>query len=189
DNSFQHHLYYPTHWPVSYVPFVAWVIASYFLSFYFPYFLAMGVGIYTHLAFDSISCGDGMNWGAPWGRRFVNLFSSKTDGYHGNYWSYRYRRTIFFVFENIAAILSIVLLAWFAWARPGSIGWNIFGMTGLGALIVTGFIPLDRKYGLEPPEGRYHDYRTRSEYWEKLPATHKARVESWKVAHLPGRGD
>ncbi len=186
DNSFQHHLYYPTHWPVSYLPLVAWVVVSYFLSFHFPYFLAMLVGIYAHLTFDSMGCGDGMNWGAPWGRRFVNLFSGKTDGYHGNYWGYRYRKTAFFIVENIAAVACIGLLAWFSTMRPGSAGWYIFAMVGLGVLVLTGFIPIDARYAQEPPGGRYNDYRKIPGYWDNLPRKHKQRVEAWWKDHPSG---
>ncbi|NMC06866.1 MAG: hypothetical protein GYA24_16730, partial [Candidatus Lokiarchaeota archaeon] len=103
--AFQHHLVYPTHWPVTYVPFIAAVTIAWLAGFYPMHFLAVLMGIYSHLAVDSIACGDGMNWGAPWGRRFVNLWSSKTDGYHGRFWAARFRATVFFKIQFIAAAI------------------------------------------------------------------------------------
>ena len=65
DNRFQHHLYYPTHWPVTYLPVVAWTIIAFTFDIFPLHALAVTVGVYSHLAADSVSCGDGMNWGAP----------------------------------------------------------------------------------------------------------------------------
>ncbi|MBD3188812.1 hypothetical protein GF325_18430 [Candidatus Bathyarchaeota archaeon] len=182
-NSFQHHLYYPTHWPVTFLPLIILTIIAYLTGFLFPFFLALTWGIYCHLIFDSISCGDGMNWGAPWGKRFVNLFSSKTDGYHGLYWSARYRRTIFFKLENAAALLSIVILVAFALVTQSGMMWYIIGITGLIVLIITGLTPIEDKYLEEPPGGRYNDYREIREYWEKMPEKKREDVARWRETH------
>ncbi|MFX0103633.1 MAG: metal-dependent hydrolase [Candidatus Hodarchaeota archaeon] len=184
DNSFQHHLYYPTHWPITYTPLVAWTIITYFIDFYVPYFLALVVGIYGgHLLFDSISCGDGMNWLAPWGKKFVNLFSSTTDGYHGPYWSTRYRRTIFFKLENIAAIASILLLVIFYCLRPKNEILLILGILVVASNMIGGFMPIEKEYENEPPGGRYNDYRKLPEYQANLSAKQKERIRNWEESH------
>ena len=184
DNSFQHHLYYPTHWPVTYTPLIAWTVVTYFIDFYFPYFLALVVGIYGgHLMMDSMSCGDGMNWTAPWGRKFINLFSSKTDGYHGTYWENRYRKTIFYKLENIAAIASIALIIVFYYLKPKNELLLILGIMIVVANMIGCLMPLDPEYENEPPEGRYNDYRKIPEYYEKLSEKHKERIRAWQESH------
>lgn len=183
DNTFQHHLYYPTHWPVTYLPLVAWTVIAFAVEFFPMHTLAVTAGVYAHLAADSVSCGDGMNWGAPWGKRFVNLCSATTDGYHGRYWSYRYRKTPFFVLENVAASCSLVLLAWFSFTNLADVGWYVFGMAGIAGFVVVGFLPVAPEFALEPPGGRYDDYRRIPVYFDRLPPRHKARVQSWWSAH------
>jgi len=88
DQNFQHHLYYPTHWPSTYLPVVIAFLFSLIFDFYPQYFLIAVVGPGTHLIFDSISCGDGMMWAAAWWKvkrgefgKFTNLDSKMTDGY------------------------------------------------------------------------------------------------------------
>ncbi|MHA1368523.1 MAG: metal-dependent hydrolase [Promethearchaeota archaeon] len=182
-NTFQHHLYYPTHWPVSYIPILILTIFVFAFNFYPLYFLAITVGVYSHLIFDSISCGDGMNWGAPWGRRFINLFSEKTDGYHGLYWSARYKKTIFFKIENIAALISIFLLITYIFLRPS--GWILYvvGIVGIVGFMISGFKPIDEKYLQEPPGGRYNDYRMIPEFYNKLPEKNKEKIRKWREEH------
>jgi len=186
-SSFQHHLMYPTHKPVTYVPLVAWTILAFLLDIIPMQSLAVTMGIYCHLVFDSISCGDGMNWGAPWGHRFINLFSSATDGYHGMYWNARFRKTVFFKLGNIAAVGSFILLVLIAPIYPGDLGWFLFALAGLGFIFVTGFKPVPAEYAAEPPEGRYHDYRRLPDYYEHLPQKMKDRIRAWQETH-PTKG-
>ncbi|MHA1679890.1 MAG: metal-dependent hydrolase [Promethearchaeota archaeon] len=183
DNSFQHHLYYPTHWPVTYTPLVAMTVVSFIFDWFPSYFLVLTWGIYCHLIADSVSCGDGMNWGAPWGRRFINLFSKKTDGYHGNYWGVRYRRTVFFKLENVAAVCSIAILAFLMINGSAGYAWYILGIAGLALLIITGFIPIDKEFEREPPGGRYDDYRKIPEYYNRLPEKKKREIKEWSELH------
>lgn len=184
--SFQHHLMYPTHWPVTYTPLIAWTIFAIWFNIIPMYSLAMTLGIYTHMVFDSVSCGDGINWGAPWGRRFINLFSSTTDGYHGLYWNARFQKTIFFKLGNIAGIGSIILLILFAPSYPEDLGWYIFAVAGLGFICIMGLKAVPVEYAKEPPEGRYHDYRRLPEYYEHLSQKMKDRIRAWQETH-PGQ--
>ncbi len=187
DNSFQHHLMYPTHWPVTYIPVVVWTAIAFWLGIYPMHFLAMSMGIYLHLVFDSISCGDGMNWGAPWGRRFINLFSSTTDGYHGRYWNYRFNKTVFFKIGYVAGVASLVVLVLIAPSHPDDLGWYIFALAGLGFVMATGLKSAPAEFAKEPPEGRYHDYRRLPEYYTRLPQKMKDRIRAWQDSH-PGQG-
>lgn len=184
DHTFQHHLYYPTHWPITYTPLVALTVIAYFLDFYFEYFLCAAVGIYGgHFLFDSISCGDGLNWLAPWGRKFVNLWSSKTDGYHGTYWANRYRKTVFFKLENIAAMVSIALMVVFYYIEPIDEILLVIGIIILGTSVIGGFMPLEPEFEKEPPSGRYNDYRKISDYYQRLSKKHKERIRAWQETH------
>jgi hypothetical protein len=182
DTSFQHHLEYPTHWPVVYLPLVIFMIIAWLVNFYPVQVLALTMGIYSHLVFDSISCGDGMNWGAPWGRRFINLCSSKTDGYHGLYWAARFKKTVFYKISLITSTISTILLAWFSILHVSDSTWYILAIVMLVAMIVFDLVPVPREFEQEPPEGRYSDYRLKPGYYEKLSASMKERVRAWREA-------
>ncbi len=169
-NDFQHHLYFWTHWPLSYLPLVILFTISAIFQFY-PYIFAIPmIGIYSHMIFDSMGCGDGLMWGKiPWKKdqfaRYVNLFSSRTDGYHGGYWSVRYRKTIFFKIENIAALGCIVLLVYIA-RSYGIDGWVVIAIMAFVGFILSGFTKLDPKFYAEPENGRYADYHVYPVYVE-----------------------
>jgi hypothetical protein len=170
DQNFQHHLYYPTHWPSSYIPVVIAFVFSLIFDFYPQYFLIAIVGPGSHLIFDSISCGDGMMWAAAWWKikrgefgKFINLDSKKTDGYHGQYWTARYRQTKYFILENIAASGVIAFLIYFVF--NGALDfWLLLSLLGIGGSMVLGVIGVDAKYAQEPPQGRYADYHTYPPY-------------------------
>jgi len=186
---FQHHLMYPTHWPVFYLPLVVVTIITWLAGFYPMHFLAITMGAYLHLVFDSISCGDGMNWGAPWGRKFINLFSSRTDGYHGLYWAARFRTTIFFKIQMVAAAIAIGMLAWFSSIHADDIAWYIIGIGILVVVIISDLLPVPKGYHEEPPEGMYSDYRLKPGYYERLSPAMKERVKAWREARghaMPG---
>ncbi|MHA1792449.1 MAG: hypothetical protein ACTSVI_07375 [Promethearchaeota archaeon] len=183
ENEFQHHLYYPTHWPITYTPLVIITVISWISGCCFSIFFVITMAVYSHLLFDSISCGDGMNWGAPWGRRFINLFSSRTDGYHGNYWLVRYRKTIFFKLENVLAIFSDVILMILIFIIKVNPTWCVLSIFILISLQVTGFLPVDDKYNEEPPGGRYNDYRKLPGYKEKLSRKKREQLQRWKNTH------
>ncbi|MEX2725893.1 MAG: metal-dependent hydrolase [Candidatus Sigynarchaeum springense] len=186
---FQHHLMYPTHWPVFYLPLVAISIIAWLAGFYPMHFLAITLGVYSHLVFDSISCGDGMNWGAPWGRRFINLFSSKTDGYHGLYWAARFRTTIFFKIQMVAAAIAAGLLAWFASMYISDVFLYVAGIAVLVVVAIMDLLPVPKEFKQEPPEGRYYDYRLKPGYYERLSPAMRERVKSWRESHghaMPG---
>ena len=180
DTDFQHHLYYWTHWPISYIPVIIIFIFSFIFNFYPEYFLLPVVGIYGgHFLFDSISCGDGIMWGKiPWKMkqygRYINLMPDGSDGYHGRYWEARYRKTIISKIGNVAVLLSIVILTLFQISQ-------IIESIPLGQFIaINGYIivPIiffiiafyignkkpNPKHLEEPPEGRYADYRLNSTY-------------------------
>ncbi|MHA1732266.1 MAG: hypothetical protein ACTSU5_09995 [Promethearchaeota archaeon] len=168
DNDFQHHLYFWTHWPISYTPLVLAFVLSLALGWYPHIFAIPVVGIYCHMLFDSIGCGDGLMWGkVPWKKdqfaRYVNLFSSHTDGYHGGYWTYRYRKTVYFKLENVAACCSIVLVVLISTVH-GFDAWVFLTILGFVGFIASGFTKIDPKYASEPPNGRYDDYHVHPAY-------------------------
>jgi hypothetical protein len=181
--SFQHHLHYPTHWPITYLPVAIWAAVTVILGFFPIHFICLAIGLYSHLACDSMTAGDGINWGAPWSRRFINLFAARTDGYHGLYWAARYRKTIFFKTGNVAAIISMALLAWFAVLDSSDLAWNILGIIVLVVMIIKSHGHIDKKYEQEPPEGRYADYRALPEYRARLSPAMVRRMNEWNEMH------
>ncbi len=170
DQNFQHHLHYWTHWPSSYFPVVIIVVFSLIFDFYPQYAIIAIVGPGSHLVFDSISCGDGMMWGAAWWKikrgefgKFTNLDSKKTDGYHGQYWSARYRQTKYYILENIAAGGVIVFLVYFA--LNGALDFPlIISFLFISGSVVVSFFGVEAKYKQEPPQGRYADYHVYPPY-------------------------
>lgn len=168
DGDFQHHLYFWTHWPLSYLPLVGLFVGSLLVGSYPMYFAVPVVGVYSHMVFDSIGCGDGLMWGKiPWKKdqyaRYVNLWSRHTDGYHGGYWAARYRHTIYFKLETLAAVAAIALIIMFS-TRTGFDFWSFLSIGLLVALVLVGFKPVDAAFQQEPPKGRYTDYHVHPAY-------------------------
>ncbi len=204
DNKFQHHLFYWTHWPLSYTPLVILAIISIIFNFYPEYFLMPVIGIYCgHFLFDSISCGDGIMWGKiPWKKnryaRFINLAKGNADGYHGHYWEARYKQTLIYKIGNIVVLISIILLIIFqiltsidhfqAGNPPGISGYYIVPIIFLIWSFYLGNKKTPEKYLQEPPEGRYADYRTNPNYINGLSKKNQKRhIEKYK-ALLEKRG-
>ncbi|UYP44595.1 hypothetical protein NEF87_000880 [Candidatus Lokiarchaeum ossiferum] len=168
DMNFQHHLEYWTHWPISYIPIFLMAIISWILNWQSEFFLFLVVGILSHLIADSACCGDGLMWRKiPWKSNqfspFVNLFSSKTDGYHGGYWVPRWRQTIMFKISIFETILGIFFLSLHTIFIESSF-WSIFGILIFLVTLSLSFWPINTKYKEEPPEGRYADYRKNPQY-------------------------
>jgi len=177
DTEFQHHLYFWTHWPISYSPLILIFIISLIFNFYPEYFLVPVISIYCgHLIPDSISCGDGLMWGKiPWKKdryaRYINLWSNKTDGYHGIWWEARYRQTIWFKIGSIAVIASIIIILMLyineiLQVLPGLAisGYYILPLLFLSGALIIGFKKIPEDNLKEPPEGRYADYRVNLKY-------------------------
>jgi hypothetical protein len=178
DETFQHHYKSITHYPLVYTPFVILLIPSLILNFYPTYFLAIVIGVYGgHFLFDSIACGDGIMWGKnPLKRlqygRFINIYSEKTDGYHGKYWYARYRKTLISKFGNILVISTIVFfsLTGSYYGRNYNYTYSFTWYHLIGPIVFTTIFILiirdvySKKWKLEPPNGRYSDYRKDSRY-------------------------
>ncbi len=167
---FQHHLYFWTHWPLSYIPLIFCFIISLVFNFYPEYFLAPVIGIYFgHLFYDSIATGDGIMWGKmPWKKkryaRYVNLFASRTDGYHGLFWTARYRKTISFKIGHLAALGCIIVIFYFQIVSTKIDIFYILSIIFFLINILIGLKKIPSEYYNEPPEGRYADYRKNQTY-------------------------
>ena len=170
NTEFQHHLYFWTHWPISYVPLIFVFVISVLFNFYPEYFIIPVIGIYFgHLLLDSIATGDGVMWGKiPWKKkryaRYVNLFSRKTDGYHGRYWEARYRKSIFFKLGHLAAITSIIIILVFQIIYTFIDVFYIISIVYLLVSIIIGLRKVPAEFYKEPPKGRYADYRKNPDY-------------------------
>lgn len=170
NTSFQHHLIYWTHWPVAYTPLFIISIVSWIVNWQSDFFIFLVVGIVSHLMSDSACCGDGLMWRKiPWKKDqfapFLNLFSSKTDGYHGGYWVPRWRKTIMFKISIIESILGILYLI----INIAFISFTVWPIIGILLFLITlslSFWPINNKYYEEPSEGRYADYRKNFKYLE-----------------------
>ncbi|MBD3350487.1 MAG: hypothetical protein GF364_03275 [Candidatus Lokiarchaeota archaeon] len=170
---FQHHLNSWFHWPICWFPLIIVFLLSLIFNFYPQYFIIPMLGIYLHMIFDSAACGDGMMWLHGFKKtdyaRYINLYSSKTDGYHGNYWGARYQQTVFYILENILAGITISLTIWYMIRDNSYDFWNIGVIILLIAFILGGILGPRGKFKEEPKEGRYADYREHSGYlnWMK----------------------
>jgi hypothetical protein len=162
DNTFQHHLMFWSHWPLAYWPLV---VANGLLAIFLPrpaLVLVPVIGIYAHFVGDSACCGDGMMWGKPPYHRgqyapFINLFSKQTDGYHGGYWTVRFRRTKMFRVAQVLALAAMGtnIVYMVITAAPG----YLLPVIALAGMFLADYAPVDSKYLGEPPNGRYDDYR------------------------------
>lgn len=171
---YQHHFQYWTHWPLSYTPLVIALVFSIVFNFYIEYFLVPIIGIYIgHFIFDSISSGDGIMWGKiPWKKerfaRYINLFRSISDGYHGRYWDERYRKTLVCKIGYATVIIAIVLICFFqiytSFENLNLDGLYLFSIIFLLVMLIFGLKKGPKLYLEEPPEGRYADYRISIEY-------------------------
>ncbi len=103
-------------------------------------------------------------WGKiPWKKDsfapFINLFSKKTDGYHGKYWQVRWKQTKMFKIGLIMLSLSIYFTIQL-WLRFGAFSFWYLALCVLYlGLIYTSFERVSPEYKAEPPGGRYADYR------------------------------
>jgi hypothetical protein len=168
DNNFQHHLYFWSHWPISWIPVVVIMIFSFITSLAPQFFLCVVVGVYAHLISDSASCGDGMMWSKiPWKKDqfapFINLGSSKTDGYHGRYWTVRWRTTWTYKLAIIQGILIIILMI-VQMIRYGFVFFYLVVILFFIISMLSAFVPIHPKYYEEPPNGRFDDYRKHPAY-------------------------
>lgn len=193
DTDFQHHLYYWTHWPISYIPFIIVFVISLIFDFYPEYFLIPVVGIYLgHLIPDSISTGDGIMWAKiPWKKhryaRYINICADKTDGYHGRYWDVRYRHTLMFKLGTASVILSLGIITYFFisaiiahYPEPGISGYYLAPLIYFGILLYSSLKPLPNAYYQEPPEGRYADYRVNPRYINGLSEKERQKhLKKW----------
>ena len=165
-NEFQHHLYFGTHWPITYIPLIVIFIITWIFNWIPEFFLALVVGVYGHLLADSACCGDGLMWTKSYDRTkfapFINLFSKQTDGYHGGYWTVRWRKTKMYKIAFLEASVIVILnLFWmvqlFSWA-------NLFVVLFFIGSMFGSCLPIDSKYFEEPEAGRYADYRKNPDY-------------------------
>jgi hypothetical protein len=146
------------------------------------YFLIPIIGIYYgHFVFDSISTGDGIMWGKiPWKKghyaQYVNLFSSKTDGYHGIYWNVRYRKTIFFKLGLIVVIISTVIILVLIFTAENFDIFYLISIIYLISFSLSGLKKYPEQYSREPPEGRYADYRRNPKYIEGLSERNRKKL-------------
>jgi hypothetical protein len=168
DNHFQHHLYFWSHWPIAYLPVVILTLIAFLTHFLFDLMFVAVFGIYMHLIADTACCGDGMMWGkVPWKKDqfaiFYNFFSSKTDGYHGSYWTARWRTTLMFQIGRIEGIIIIFFLIWLQIIDGLKLSYLVVIVFFIGN-ILTSFRSMDVQFLQEPPNGRYDDYRKHKGY-------------------------
>jgi hypothetical protein len=189
DDRFQHHYSLWFHYPLSFTPFIVAFIVSLSINFYPLYFLIPVVGIYFgHFFIDTFACGDGIMWGKnPFKKnqyaRFINVFYSKTDGYHGLHWNARYRQTIICKLANVLVIISAMLIQTFSIMSsilifPGISIATLFYIGSVVYLLLMLYFGVEKvpdDYRKEPPNGRYSDYRIDSKYINGLSVKNKKR--------------
>ncbi len=201
---FQHHLYFWTHWPISWIPLIILFIISLLFNFYPEYFLVPVVGIYGgHFLFDSISCGDGLMWGKiPWKKeqygRYINLLPDGPDGYHGVYWEARYRKTFISKIGTIAVVCSIIIISLFFIITiieylsipnsPGISGYYLLPLIFFVSMLLISFKKVPSEFLQEPPEGRYADYRINPAYINGLSKKNQKKHIEKNKALLEQKG-
>lgn len=175
----QHHYKSRMHYPLTYIPFIVLFLISLIFNFNPILFIIPPIGIYSHFLLDSISCGDGIMWGKnPLTKkkysRFVNIYCTKTDGYHGMYWGARFRDTNTCKILNFAIMISAVILQLLQIISSLNSELQYGGGSYAGPLIyfLLGLYIGTKKYSeewlQEPPEGRYYDYRIDPNYINRL---------------------
>ena len=180
NTDFQHHYSSIFHYPLLYMP----LVIMFFLNIFFGSnpltSLIPVVGIYFgHFLFDTIACGDGIMWGKnPFRRkkyaRFINIYCTKTDGYHGKYWGARYRTTRISKIGTIAVFICILIFFLFQINNTGTITFPNSSysrshsyLNSIMLLLMMLFFGLkftSKEWLREPPEGRYFDYRIKERY-------------------------
>jgi hypothetical protein len=186
DEDFQHHYFSVAHYPIVYTPVIILFIISLVFDFYPLYFLTPVIGIYFgHFLFDTIACGDGIMWGKnPFNKNryahFINVWYSKTDGYHGFYWEARYRQTLICKIGNIAVIVSAVIMQIFHILETFRMfpvpTYNVFYLGPLVyflGLLYFGLQKTPEEFINEPSKGRYADYRVDPKYINGLSQRNK----------------
>jgi len=180
DTEFQHHFSSIAHYPLLYIPFIIMFIINIFMGSNPLISVIPVIGIYFgHFLFDTIACGDGIMWGKnPFRRkkyaRFINVYCSKTDGYHGKYWGARYRTTRISKIGNIAVLFCVILFLFFQYSNISIINPVIPSYSrrmpyfnSIMFLLMMLFLGLkftSKEWLREPPEGRYYDYRIKERY-------------------------
>ncbi len=201
DPNFQHHFRSKMHNPLNYTFFIAIFIGALIFRFYPLYFLAAMLGVYSHFFFDSFASGDGIMWGKnPFKKnhygRFVNLFSTRTDGFHGFYWYVRYHETVICKFGNACVLISAIIVQTLEIYSATYFVFNLIGNI-LYILVVVyfilGLILGSKKHYLltskleellkEPPNGRYQDYRINPNYINGLSEKNRKKHLK-KYSHL-----
>ena len=104
DSSFQHRKWF-THWPISYSPLLV-------LLYFYPsmaLFVAC-LGIYSHLALDTLFCDDGIMVFYPFSKKFYNFFGSKFRNTHGVEWLRVYKKQMIFKLDVVSFISLLIIL-------------------------------------------------------------------------------
>jgi len=199
DTEFQHHFSSLAHYPLLYIPIIVLFIINIFLGSNPLISVIPVIGIYFgHLLFDTIACGDGIMWAKnPFSRkkyaRFINIYCTKTDGYHGKYWGARYRTTRINKLGNIAVLFSVTVFLIFQFSNitttiPAypSYSYRNFYLNSIILLLMMLFLGLkftSKEWLREPPEGRYSDYRIKERYINGLSEKNR-RIHLMKYSDL-----
>lgn len=104
DATFQHRKWF-THWPVFYSPLLV-------LLLFHPsmiLFIAC-LGIYSHLALDTLFCDDGIMVFYPFSRKFYNFLGSKFRNAHGIEWLKVYKKQRIFKLDILSFISLMIIL-------------------------------------------------------------------------------
>ncbi len=190
DEEFQHHYFSIAHYPLVYVPFIIVFLICLILNSHPLYFFIPVIGIYVgHFFLDSLASGDGIMWGKnPFKKekyaRFINLYCKETDGFHGIYGYFRYRKTFIGRLTNYCVILAIILIQSFPIINAiQTIPYQYnsqyyYYISALVYLILSYYVAQNEvtdKYSEMPPKGRYHDYRIDPKYINGLSEKNRER--------------
>ncbi len=195
DPNFQHHFRSRMHNPLNYIFLIVIFIIALIFRFYPLYFLALVLGVFSHFFLDSFASGDGIMWGKnPFKKgqygRFANLFSKKTDGYHGFYWYTQYRKTMTCKIGNAGVLISTIIIqileiystTYFIFNSTGNILYIVV-IVYLILTLILGAKKYPEDFLEESPNGRYQDYRINSNYINGLSEKNRKK-HLRKYAHL-----
>ncbi len=97
------HHYWPSHWPIIYVPiFVVAIITGEL------FFIIAASAILLHLIMDMFFCNEGMMFFYPYSNKWYNFFSKNTKEKNGLNWNKAYEKLLIYKFDKVAGILVII---------------------------------------------------------------------------------
>lgn len=104
DSTFQHHKWF-THWPSIYISLL---VMLFFFSGLKLFLICYG--LFSHFIIDTFFSGDGIMWFYPFSKKFLSMFSKKTNSYHGKDWFNIYKKKVIWKIDLLAFTVLLIVI-------------------------------------------------------------------------------